>query len=141
MKMTKLALTAIATAALWAHATQAQAQVPQKIGAYHAKFLGIQNGLANWSCTLVYGVPGGKLATGTFGNAFQKSLTTGKYPTQTQVYAYFYWDALYQTIYYTYLNPAANAYAQNPTPANQAAWVAALQRLNNFLNTHPVPRY
>jgi hypothetical protein len=141
MKMTKFALTAIATVALWTYATQAQAQVPQKIGAYQAKFVGIKNGLANWTCTLVYGVPGGKLATGTFGNGFQKSLTTGKYPTLQQVYAYFYWDALYQTIYFTYLNPAANAYAANPTPATLAAWVAALQKYNNFLSTHPVPRY
>jgi hypothetical protein len=141
MKCAKSVLTVIATVALWAYASQAQAQVTKPIGAYQAKFLGIKNGMAQWSCTLVYGVPGGGLATGTFGASFQRSLTTGNYPTQQQVYAYFYWDAWYQTIYFTYLNPAANAYAANPNPTTLAAYVAALQKMSTYQNTHPVPKY
>jgi len=141
MKCAKSALTVLATVALWAYASQAQAQVTKPIGAYQAKFLGITNGSAQWSCTLVYGVPGGGVATGTFGAVFPRSPTTGNYPTQQQVYAYFYWDAWYQTIYFTYLNPASAAYAANPNPKTLAALNAAFQKYNNYMNTHPVPTY
>jgi RNA polymerase sigma factor (sigma-70 family) len=141
---TKAGMATAAVLVLTAAITVPLAVQPEEreIGAYDVKFVGMtDNGLANYSATLVYGVPGGKLQSGTFGNAFGKSSATGNYPTLKQVHDYFHWDASYQTIYFTDLNPVANAYAANPTRANYNAWRVALQKMNDFSNMHPVPRY
>jgi RNA polymerase sigma factor (sigma-70 family) len=141
---TKLGMATAAALLFTAAITLPLAVQPEEraIGAYDVKFVGMtDDGKANYSATLVYGVPGGKLQSGTFGSSFLKSANTGNYPTLEQVHDYFHWDASYQTVYFTDLNPAANAYAANPTQANQSAWRAALQKHNEFLNTHPVPRY
>jgi hypothetical protein len=112
------------------------------IGAYNVKFLGMtSDGRANWSCTLVFGVPGGKLQTWQMTKGFPAGPTTGKYPTREQVYADFYRNALYQTNYYRVWNPACNEYAANRTDANFAAYVAAMQKWGEFVNKHPWPRY
>jgi hypothetical protein len=141
---TKVGMATAAALVLTAAITVPLAIQPEEreIGAYDVKFVGMtDDGLANYSATLVYGAPGGKLQSGTFGNVFPKSSTTGSHPTLKEVHDYFHWDASYQTIYFTDLNPAANAYAANPTPANYTALRAALQKMNTFLNTCPIPRY
>jgi len=112
----------------------------RQIGAYDVQFVGMTSaGLAQWSSTLVYGVPGGGVASGTFGAVFPRSPTTGNYPTLQQAYAYFQWDAWYQTNYFRYLNPASAAYSANPNPTTLAALTVAFQKYNDYMSRQPLP--